>query len=620
MIDEEGHVGCGYIPEDMLEQLLRTFKSKSIAENALGLQVRIVGPKLGILKGMLFRKRGITKIQLPSSMLKVPPTKSTENVMGFDNQDWVYMLATQQGIFPSRTSRVLDSRLTKALTNEDKPVKDGKPFQSDMVIRLWKGLGVTEDVVEKYVLDMKRFDIPRHSYSVGVADPTGCIPEGKIFVTGLKLKDSQQINRIFITRSPCVNPEDGRMLPLLTKKPNEMPYSAWRWLNKLPFGAVIFPLCKKVGEKSLPETIAAGDLDGDLYLLCWDQAILSCIQDNFNVDDDSILDDVRTSDDVSVISITDSDDDDELERNKSTARKMVIVKDEFVKREDLGYDDVDRGDPYNSDVIDLCSSSSDDQSLTDDYDEEEEVNKWEIDRILSHRKKRNGIYEVEVLWETNERTWEPLQTIKMDAPRVLIDYSRTRNIRGLACFQMSDEEEEDKWDVNCILSHRMKRNGNYEVKVLWDSNEKTWEPLKTLKEDAPQAVIDYSREKKLGDIAAFQVSGNLFDEQEEEDWDDLRCEDPGKDWFSLAQSVMLNLPLLHDLKRLISCLYKQATAAAEKSSKGIHDDDAIAFGEAYKKALELEKHGGLVYLPAHLHTLVKPRSLHKFLSSKIKKD
>jgi len=73
MIKEEGHVGCGYIPEDMLEELLRTFKSKSIAENALGLQVRIVGPKLGILKGMLFRKKNITKIQLPPSMLKVPP-------------------------------------------------------------------------------------------------------------------------------------------------------------------------------------------------------------------------------------------------------------------------------------------------------------------------------------------------------------------------------------------------------------------------------------------------------------------------------------------------------------------------------------------------------------------
>jgi len=73
MIKEEGHVGCGYIPENMLEQLLRTFKSKSIAENALGLQVRIVGPKLGILKGMLFRKKNITKIQLPPSMLKVPP-------------------------------------------------------------------------------------------------------------------------------------------------------------------------------------------------------------------------------------------------------------------------------------------------------------------------------------------------------------------------------------------------------------------------------------------------------------------------------------------------------------------------------------------------------------------
>jgi len=438
--------------------------------------------------------------------------------------------------------------LIKALTDEDKPVKEPKPFQSEMVIRLWKGLGVTKDIVDNYVLDMKRFYIPRHSYSVGVADPTGYIPEGHIFVTGLKLKDSQQINRIFITRSPCVNPEDGRMLPLLTKKPNKMPHSTWRWLHKLPFGAVIFPLCKKEGEKSLPETIAAGDLDGDLYLVCWDQAILSRIEDNSDADDGSILDDASTSDDGSVIVISDSEDDDESERKKKADGKTVKVKDEFVKREDMCDNDVDRDDPSTPDVIDLCSSSDENQSSTDD--EEEEVNKWEIDRILSHRKKRNGSYDVEVLWETNERTWEP---------------------------------------------------------------------LKTIKEDSQQAVIDYSRNKNLGDLAAFQVSENLFAE-EEEDWDDLRCENPEKDWFSVAQMGMLNLPLLNDLKGVISCLYKLATKAAENSSKGIHDDDAIAFGEAYKKSLELEKHGGLVYLPAHLHQQVKPKNLHKFLSSKIKKE
>lgn len=124
--------------------------------------------------------------------------------MGFDNKDWVYMLATQQGVFPSRTSRKLDERLIKALTDEDKPVKEPKPFQSEMVIRLWKGLGVTKDIVENYVLDMKRFNIPRHSYSVGVADPTGYIPEGKIFVTGLKLKDSQQKKTEFLSPVPRV--------------------------------------------------------------------------------------------------------------------------------------------------------------------------------------------------------------------------------------------------------------------------------------------------------------------------------------------------------------------------------------------------------------------------------
>ena len=81
--------------------------------------------------------------------------------------------------------------------------------------------------------------------------------------------------RLFITRSPCIKPTDGRMLPLVTEKPEGMPHATWLWLLGLPFGAVLFSTAGR--GVPLPSTVADGDLDGDLYMVCWDPTILEHI-------------------------------------------------------------------------------------------------------------------------------------------------------------------------------------------------------------------------------------------------------------------------------------------------------------------------------------------------------
>ena len=48
----------------------------------------------------------------------------------------------------------------------------------------------------------------------------------------------------------------------------------WDFLQRLTFGALIFG-DPRPGDRSLPELIAGGDLDGDLYFVCWDKTILS---------------------------------------------------------------------------------------------------------------------------------------------------------------------------------------------------------------------------------------------------------------------------------------------------------------------------------------------------------
>jgi hypothetical protein len=60
----------------------------------------------------------------------------------------------------------------------------------------------------------------------------------------------------------------------VTSKPDHMSDVDWDWLNELSFGCIIFSNPRK-GMMSMPERIAGGDLDGDLYLVCWDENILS---------------------------------------------------------------------------------------------------------------------------------------------------------------------------------------------------------------------------------------------------------------------------------------------------------------------------------------------------------
>ena len=59
------------------------------------IQVRVVSPALGVFKGVLSKKQGISKIQLTPSMRKVGPSPSNDA----SGAQWVWMLVTRD--FPS---------------------------------------------------------------------------------------------------------------------------------------------------------------------------------------------------------------------------------------------------------------------------------------------------------------------------------------------------------------------------------------------------------------------------------------------------------------------------------------------------------------------------------------
>ena len=56
-------------------------------------------------------------------------------------------------------------------------------------------------------------------------------------------------------------------------KPRKMNHDEWEWLNSLPFGVLVFPN-PPAGTQNMPVQIANGDLDGDRYFICWDDALV----------------------------------------------------------------------------------------------------------------------------------------------------------------------------------------------------------------------------------------------------------------------------------------------------------------------------------------------------------
>lgn len=254
-IPEHCNVGCGFIPRAVIRRLLG---NHAVGQRTSAFQVRIFAPRLGVFKGMLQEKDGIDKIQLPSSMRKVPPS----TIVG---EDWACLLVTKR--FPSDDNVKVAKLLAQDSIPESwKDVSRLKP----MVPRVWESLGVPRNVSQRYIEEATKPQGLQHAFLGGVADPTNCLPEGHVFAPGMA---NYQRDTLFVTRCPCIEPEDGFLLPIVTTKPKGMSNASWSALNDIHFGTIIFANSTE-GRCSLPETIANGDLDGDLYFVCWNDDIV----------------------------------------------------------------------------------------------------------------------------------------------------------------------------------------------------------------------------------------------------------------------------------------------------------------------------------------------------------
>jgi RNA-dependent RNA polymerase len=79
-------------------------------------------------------------------------------------------------------------------------------------------------------------------------------------------KESSKIleGNILMSRNPCTHPGDIRMLTAVGSHPE---------FDHL-VNVVVFP---STGDRPLCNMMSGGDLDGDVYFVCWDQAILASL-------------------------------------------------------------------------------------------------------------------------------------------------------------------------------------------------------------------------------------------------------------------------------------------------------------------------------------------------------
>ncbi|CAJ1958926.1 unnamed protein product [Cylindrotheca closterium] len=268
-IQDLGYVGGGFIHEDTLVNLLiMAGMGPAPASRAVAIQVRIFIPSMGIYKGMLVKKRtrNGAPIELPCSMQKVLPSTRPDRLKGAE------ILICKHKVHPTSGNEMIGKKLDPAAKDPSEQgfkTKIAKPL-SPMVFRLWETLGVPTDLCQRYKAESLLPDRRNHAWLVGVPDPTGALPPDTIFVPGMKKQESHDL---FVTRLPCYAREHGRKFRAITQKPRQMSSADWEWLNNLYFGVVIFSN-PRLGMMSIPERIASGDLDGDLYLVCWDKEVV----------------------------------------------------------------------------------------------------------------------------------------------------------------------------------------------------------------------------------------------------------------------------------------------------------------------------------------------------------
>lgn len=142
VIDENGHLGCGFIDRDYLFDLLgKTTEAKDV----FAVQVRIFGSSSsGPGKGMLFVKERLEghKVEIPTSMIKAEKSKDKEPF----HKDEVVMIFIH--CFPSVKSRTMGRLLDDRKKVPTPLMIKGLEEPGQMYLNVLRCKGVNENIIE----------------------------------------------------------------------------------------------------------------------------------------------------------------------------------------------------------------------------------------------------------------------------------------------------------------------------------------------------------------------------------------------------------------------------------------------------------------------------------------
>ncbi|ETN44943.1 uncharacterized protein HMPREF1541_09818 [Cyphellophora europaea CBS 101466] len=282
--------GCG----TMSKSIWKMLKGKSRAPQPTSYQIRYQGAK-----GMLTLDTRLEGhlIHLRESMVKFTGSPSNElEICGTNAQPLPFKL-NRQIIKILEDLKVPESTFLKLQDQDMERLRlsaSSKSTAVNFVIhnlkesssglpRLLKnlnhiGVDVTEDEFLRDVLGAllqvqlreikyrSRILVPDAKTLYGISDETDWLKEGEVFVTWQEDDRARHVclnGRVAVTRSPALHPGDVQVVQAVAPPKDS---ALWNLRNCIAFS--------QKGTRDLPSMLSGGDLDGDLYNIIYDDALL----------------------------------------------------------------------------------------------------------------------------------------------------------------------------------------------------------------------------------------------------------------------------------------------------------------------------------------------------------
>ncbi|OCB88345.1 RdRP-domain-containing protein [Sanghuangporus baumii] len=150
---------------------------------------------------------------------------------------------------------------------------EGDGFYQDLYEMLLAGHSLNEPYLRKMLRDYQRVQrsalkeklnvnvqchFKKSCYVYGVVDELGVLGEDEVYIH-LPQREGVLVSEVLIARLPSHKPSDVRLMKAVSKP--ELHFLS---------NCIVFP---RTGRYSIPGSMSGGDLDGDVYFVCWEPTI-----------------------------------------------------------------------------------------------------------------------------------------------------------------------------------------------------------------------------------------------------------------------------------------------------------------------------------------------------------